>query len=477
MDQAEQLTRADGAELIARLDRLPVWPYHPWVIALFAFGWFFAYVDIGNIGFALPIALRTFHISPTWGATAVSLGLLGFVVGELGVSFLGDLKGRRVAVIAAITLYSVGSIVNATAPNGTVFIISRFVSGAGIGAYIGSASAFMGEIIPAGIRGRYASWLTLPSQLGSGIVPLIALGLLPYVDQGWRWLLALPALALIVLVLGVRNLPESVRWLTAHGHVAKAEPIVLAAEARARARLGGADLPPVQAAARRAVADGVRQGFRIGSVFRPPILRNTIVLFLVWFFNYVGVYGFVGVGVTLLVQHGYTLSHSIQMTLAGSVGGLIGGLIAPGIADRFQRKWPPFIATCVLVAEFVLLGYTQNYVLIALQFFLLQFQIGIFAPLVYLLTAEHFPTAGRNLGVAFTNGVGHVGGAIGPVLATTVYAAFGFGPVFLTFGLSFALCAVCLLFTQRTNGRNLEAIVLDETGRRTRVRPGVMGVS
>ncbi len=459
MGQVGTAPPGQAADLVARIDRLPSWPYHPSVLALFAFGWFFAYVDIGNIGFALPIALHRFGISPAWGATAVSLGLLGFVVGELGVSFLGDLRGRRLALFTAIALFSVGSIINALAPNGTWFIMSRFVSGAGIGAYIGTASAYMGEIIPTSVRGRYAAWLTLPAQLGSGCVPLISLVLLPYLDDGWRWLLAIPALALIVLAISARHLPESVRWLTENERPAQAERIVNDAEARVRGKLGGAVLPPVQAAVVRLV--GAERGrFRIISVFQPPIVRNTVLLFLIWFFNYVGVYGFVGVGVTLLVQHGFTLTHSIQMTVAGSIGGLLGGLVAPQVADRFSRKWPPVIVTCVLVAELAVLGYAQNYVLIALQFFLLQLQVGIFAPLVYLLTAEHFPTAGRNLGVAVTNGVGHLGGALGPLLATAVYAYLGFGPVFLTLGGSFAVCAFLLLFTQQTSRRNLEEILL-----------------
>lgn len=452
-----------GADLIARVDRLPVWPHSRWVLSILALGWFFCYFDIQTIAFSLPKALKFYGASTTIGATIASLGLIGFVAGQLGVGILSERRGRRGAIFASISMYAIGALCNAIAPNVGTFVAARFVSGCGIGAFIGVASTYVSEVMPAQIRGKFAAWITLPALIGSAGTVFVALGLVPHVTAGWRVLLALPAVALVPLVLGAHALPESIRWLIDRGRIEAAAAIVARMEAKAKQRLGAAELPPVQAEIKAAVEIEERENFTALSNFRPPILRYTLIFFFVWFWNYVSVYGFGTMGVTLLVREGYSLVHSIQMAVAGGIGSIVGGLIAPFVSDRFPRIWPPFAATVLLAAELLLLGFFPGPVLITLYFFLAAFQVGIFAPLIYLLTAEHFPTSGRNLGMAFSNGVAHVGGAIGPFMATFVAARFGFGALFFALSACFWLCALCLLGAKPTNRRNLEAIIISET--------------
>ena len=449
-----------GADLIARVDRLPVWPHSRWVLSILALGWFFCYFDIQTIAFSLPNAIKYYGTTTAIGATTASLGLIGFVAGQLGISILSDRKGRRAALFASIAMYALGALFNSLAPNITLFIVARFISGCGIGAFIGVASTYVSEVMPAPIRGKFAAWITLPALIGSSGTALVALAIVPSFADGWRVLLALPVVGLVPLVLGAHALPESIRWLIEHDRIDAATQIVTLMETRAQRRLGATALPPVQASVRTAVLTEERASFTAMSIFRPPILRYTVVFFFVWFWNYVAVYGFGTMGVTLLVQHGYSLVHSIQMAIAGGVGYIAGGLIAPFVSDRFSRKWPPFVVTLLVALELLLLGIAPGTFLITLYFFLAAFQVGIFAPLIYLLTAEHFPTPGRNLGMAFSNGVAHVGGAIGPFMATFVAARFGFGALFFSLSVCFFLCALSLLFAKQTTQRNLEEIIV-----------------
>ncbi|MEO9188567.1 MAG: MFS transporter [Acetobacteraceae bacterium] len=369
-------------------------------------------------------------------------------------------EGRRAALFASIAMYALGALFNSLAPNITLFIIARFISGCGIGAFIGVASTYVSEVMPAPVRGKFAAWITLPALIGSSGTAFVALAIVPSFADGWRVLLALPVIGLIPLILGAHALPESIRWLIEHDRIDAATQIVTLMETRAQRRLGATELPPVQASVRTAVLTEERASFTAMSIFRPPILRYTVVFFFVWFWNYVAVYGFGTMGVTLLVQHGYSLVHSIQMAIAGGVGYIAGGIVAPFVSDRFSRKWPPFVVTVLVALELLLLGIAPGTFLITLYFFLAAFQVGIFAPLIYLLTAEHFPTSGRNLGMAFSNGVAHVGGAIGPFMATFVAARFGFGALFFALSACFFLCALSLVFAKQTTRRNLEEIIV-----------------
>ena len=65
-----------GALLLARLDRIPIWPYPKSVLVIVGAGFFFAYFDIVTIGFALPVIAKEFGVSATGLLTAVLVGFL-----------------------------------------------------------------------------------------------------------------------------------------------------------------------------------------------------------------------------------------------------------------------------------------------------------------------------------------------------------------------------------------------------------------
>ena len=195
---------AAAADLIGRVDRLPVWPHSRWVLAILALGWFFCYFDIQTIAFALPNALKFYGASTAIGATTASMGLIGFVVGQPGIGILSERMGRRIAIFASIAMYAVGALLNAVAPDVISFICARFISGCGIGAFIGVASTYVSEVMPAPIRGKFAAWITLPALVGGSGTVFVALALVPNFPDGWRILLALPFVGVIPLVLGAR---------------------------------------------------------------------------------------------------------------------------------------------------------------------------------------------------------------------------------------------------------------------------------
>ncbi|MFI6360059.1 MFS transporter [Streptomyces sp. NPDC050743] len=413
---------------------------------------FFAWFDIGNIGTALPRVVEEFGVSKEAGATVVSLGLGGYIAGGLVGSVLADRFGRRVGFLFAVLFYGIGSLVNGLSGNIEVFSVFRFVSGMGIGAALGVVSTYMSEIAPAKGRGRYMAWTTLPALCGYAVVPILSLWLVPHVEIGWRLLLIVPMVGTVVFLSGFHLLPESPRWLASRGRMEEANRIVTAAEERA-ARLTGRSLAPVAAPA----ATSGKEGRSFLVVFSRKVLPWTILFFVLWTLNYIPIYGVGGMGVTLMTDHGVPLGKSIELTLGSSAGIILGGLVAPWVADRMPRKWPAFGVCLVLGTTLILLGFFPTNTMLAITFFVLGFQVGIFAPLVYLLTAEHFPTSGRATGIALCNAVGHVGGAIAPILIVAVDASFGFGATWSMLGILVFALAAGLLLTRNTTGVSLES--------------------
>jgi MFS family permease len=97
-------------------------------------------------------------------------------------------------------------------------------------------------------------------------------------------------------------------------------------------------------------------------------------------------------------------------------------------------------------------------VVIYVSVFLLAGSLGFYLPLLYTLTAESFPTRARATGVSLTDGAGHFGGALGPILAIAVHNAGGFVAVFMFMAVSGLITLLLLPFTIRATGKSLEVV-------------------
>ena len=456
-----------SALLSARLDRLPGWPYRRLVFFAVGIGYFFAYFDIGNIGYALPRVISTLHADKAAIAVVLSGGLWGYIAGGAVNAIVSDRLGRRAGLLVGALMYGIGSLGTAVAGDMTFFGIARFVSGMGIGATLAVFSTYVSEISPAGRRGRYISLVALPAMIGTATVPFISLGLVPNFDWGWRVLLAIPAAGTIGFIFAFKLLPESPRWLAVSGRFAAAEALVAAAEARVR-RATGAELPPVPEVS---VPEGeADRGILV--IFKRPVFRWTLLFFFLWFVLYLGDYGFLGLGVTLITEHGFDLKHSIQMTLGSSAGLIIGSVLAPYIADRWPRKYIGAAFAFLAALGWAWVAFRPTMIPIMLMYFLYQLKIGAAQSQMYLLTAEHFPTRGRTAGVSLANGGGHVGGAIAPFVLLFMLDTFGFGSVWATIAAMSTIVGVLTLFARNTTGVALESVSTSTPGEPTVAKSG-----
>jgi len=90
----------------ARIDRLPVWPY-PWLVLVVAgASFFFAFFDIVTIGFALPVIIKQFNVSAEYASWAVTSSLIGYIIGSLFYSRIGDSFGRKTGLYLSVSTFS-----------------------------------------------------------------------------------------------------------------------------------------------------------------------------------------------------------------------------------------------------------------------------------------------------------------------------------------------------------------------------------
>src|ERR1700755_3025290 len=112
---------------LARLDRIPVWPYERRLLWVVGAGSFFAFFDIVTISFALPVIATQFHASKDAVSLSVTSSLIGYIVGALGDSVVADKYGRRLSLVVSVSLFSLGTILAAVSWNVATLVIFRFI--------------------------------------------------------------------------------------------------------------------------------------------------------------------------------------------------------------------------------------------------------------------------------------------------------------------------------------------------------------
>lgn len=440
------------SSVLARLDRIPIWPWRYTLLWVLGAGYFFAFFDIVNIGAALPEIARQFGISTDLASWAITASLLAYIVGAFINGILADLLGRRLGLMLSVSAFTLGSIGAALSPSIGWLIAFRCIAGLGLGAEIASVTTYLGEISPARVRGKYTSWATACAYAGFVAVPFVARALVPNFAWGWRWLFLIGAAGGVTVFLMRWHLHESPRWLVAHGRTAEAEALIAGAEEHAVRRLGHALPPPDEE-----YAALIPQRFPVFALFGPRQRGALLLLIVLWFFYYIGNYGWLEMMPTLLEKAGFDIARGLSYLIVSGIGFLVGALVSIWLNDRIERKITIFVTGIFWVAALLVVGLAPYPAVIMPVGFVASTTIGLMVPIMYTLTAEHFATVSRNTGVALTDGLGHIGGAIAPMLVLFAADRLHFFGGMLVMALSGVAVLVLLPFTVRATGKALES--------------------
>ena len=178
-----------------------------WLLGLFIF--------CGPVGMhifvpALPEAARDLHATPAALELTISLYILGLAVGQLIYGPLSDRFGRRPALLAGLSLFTIASIAGLFAPDAHTLVIARFFQALGGCAGLSLARAIIRDTSQAHEAARRLALVNVLVTAGPAIAPLIG-GELSGL-WGWRTILmGLTALGAANFVLAWRVLPETRR--------------------------------------------------------------------------------------------------------------------------------------------------------------------------------------------------------------------------------------------------------------------------
>ena len=168
-----------------------------------------------TLGFVVPGMSREYGISKPTASLLALVALTGTTFGSVLWGWIGDLFGRRAAILLSALMF-MGTAICGAMPTFGWNLAMCFLMGASAGGLLPVAFTLMAETVPAAHRG----WLLVAlGGIGTSAGYLLAAGGAATLEPmfSWRvlWLLGLPTGALIVFL--NRFIPESPRFLSNAG--------------------------------------------------------------------------------------------------------------------------------------------------------------------------------------------------------------------------------------------------------------------
>lgn len=159
--------------------------------------------------------------------TTVAIYEIGCFFGALISFFVGERLGRRWSIIIGCIVLSIGAAIQASAYSVGQLIGGRVIAGLGNGLNTATIPVWHSELMKPADRGRGLSVELAITILGVAMAYWIDFGM-GYVSgpAQFRFPIALQILFALITAGGVVFLPETPRWLMAHGHKAEARHVL-----------------------------------------------------------------------------------------------------------------------------------------------------------------------------------------------------------------------------------------------------------
>lgn len=290
--------------------------------------------------------------------------MFGCFVGGWAADSVGRVNGIFYSAIMAL----VGGTLQAAAQSSDFMIVARVVTGLGTGGksqvsearlqsllvmltipiqgLVGITPVFVSEISKSDHRGSFLGYVFIANYLGISLAYWIDFGL-AFLDNGyspvrWRFLLAFQCFPAILLLVGVKTLPDSPRFLASVGRNKEAREVLV--------HLRGADDHRVEMeyneittmaeeSKKSSPLEFVKVVLGLDKQKAPNLGRRAwLAIFLQIMGSWTGITAVTAYSPVLLRQAGY--SELTQNGLAGGLNtiGIVGTIISAQIVDRLGRR-------------------------------------------------------------------------------------------------------------------------------------------
>ncbi|HKS52703.1 MAG TPA: sugar porter family MFS transporter [Pseudonocardiaceae bacterium] len=431
--------------------------------------------DGGIIGAAILFIPRDLPL-PAWQqGVVVGAMVFGAMVGALGSGPAADRLGRQRILLVAGVVFTLGALGTGLAWTVMMLVAFRFIVGLAIGIASVIVPLYLAEMAPARDRGVITSLNQYMIIVGTALSAAVGY-LLAFVGS-WRAMLLLGVLPAVVLMVGMRTMPDTPRSLVRRGHPEQARTVLTSL--RGDAALAERELAEITELERQ------QHDMQTGARLSAPWVRRLLLLGagLAVFQQVTGIGSIVYVPTVLT---GFGMS-KLTALLFGFLNGLlntatIAVVVRSKIVDRRGRK-PILLAglagmsiswLAVGIAALTLPVNSTTLFVIAVAAFVVFTNTfsATWGPVLWVMLAEIFPLAIRGSAMAIATLFNWLAAFLVSLTFPGLAALAGAGTVYLAYAAAGVVIApIVWWMVPETKERSLESLEAQFRNGRLTVRP------
>ncbi|XP_052214568.1 putative transporter SVOPL isoform X12 [Dreissena polymorpha] len=373
--------------------------------------------------------------------------------------FMGDKYGRQTTLYMVAIWIGYFGLLTSFSPSYKWILILRGLVGGGMA---GSPQAFtlLTEYLPSKYRAKLLNVTGISWAFGTMFEIVLASVVIP--TLGWRWLMVLSAIPSFLILILLKFLPESARYLVAAGREYEAQVVLEKAAKLNRNSLPAGTItnPPSQS----------KQGSP-RDLFSRTYCVTTLMVWILWFGTALSYYGMVLASAEILqIKNANQSGEKCKCNLlkkddytsmiVSTLGEFIALPLNIFLIDLVGRRWTGAVNLFGCGLFFILLQLPVPMTVLTGFIFLVRgFSAGMFN-FVYIYTSEVYPTTIRTLGIGAASSWARVGAMVTPFLAQVLLDTSLTAAVWVYGSIGF-ICAVCaVLLPIETKGRELPWLTL-----------------
>ncbi len=426
------------------------------------------------IGGAKPFYELYFGIadSASLQGLAMTVALIGCMIGALLCGSLADRIGRKKLLIIASLIFLISSAAVGASKGFMFFLASRFVSGVGIGLASGLSPMYIAEVAPTSVRGKLVSlnqltivfgilaaqitnWLIaedIPSGMGTAEIAASWNG-----QMAWRWMFWAAMVPSALFFLFALFIPESPRWLALKGRDSSSLDILT--------KVGGRDYATKELESIKStnIIANTQGGLKLlfSNPYRKVLLLGVVIaIFQQWcgtnvIFNYAQ---------EIFQSAGYEIGDVLFNIVVTGIANVVFTFIAIFTVDRWGRRVLMLMGAGGLCGIYLVLGtcyffHVSSFFMIILVVAAIACYAMTLGPCTWVLLSEIFPNKVRAVAVATSTFALWVGSS------TLTYTFPLLNKTLGSFGTFWIYSGVCLFgflfmhkFLPETKGKSLEQL-------------------